>query len=219
MLFFGHWASLIPMATLAATLIVVAYHMSEWRSFIRTFKSPKSDVAVMVVTFSLTVIVDLTVAIQTGIILSAILFIRRMAQVSQVNVLTRDLQEETSVEEGETTAIPEGIEVFEVYGSLFFGAVEQFNESIRSLRKKPKVFVLETSNLLAIDATGLRAVEDLVADLKGRSIRFIVSGLHKQPLSALQQAGILDHIGEDNVCGDLAEAMEKARQFVAGSAT
>jgi SulP family sulfate permease len=220
MVFFGQWAALIPMATLAAILIVVAYNMSEWHSFVRTFRSPKSDVAVMLVTFFLTVIVDLTAAIQIGVILSAILFIRRMAQVSQVNVLTRDLEEGRTEDESEpATPIPEGVEVFEVYGSLFFGAVEQFNESIRSLRKKPKVFILETRNLLAIDATGLRAIEDLVRDLSGLRIRFILSGLHKQPLFALQQAGILDLIGEDNLCGTLQESLDLAGKILETAGT
>jgi SulP family sulfate permease len=213
MLFFGQWASLIPMPTLAAVLVGVSYSMSEWRSFAKILKSPKSDVAVLLVTFFLTVLVDLTVAIQIGVILSSLLFIRRMSQVSQVNALTRGLEDE-----GESDApgaqkldAPPGVEVFEVYGSLFFGAVDQFNESIRELDRKPKIFILETSTLLAIDASGLRAVEDLAKDFKHHGVAFYIAGLHKQPLFAMAQAGILEIIGEDNLFGSVDEAIEKAR--------
>jgi SulP family sulfate permease len=218
MLLFGRWAALIPMPTLAAILLVVAYTMSEWHSFVKTLRSPRSDVAVMVVTFALTVVVDLTVAIQVGVILSAMLFIRRMAEVSQVTPLTRDLKEAEEADEdgAHPGAVPEGVEVFEVFGTLFFGAVEQFTETMRTLERPPKVFILETRNLLAIDATGIRAIEDLVARLKGGGTSFILSGIHKQPLVAIAQAGLVEQIGEDNLCGTLAEALERARA-IAGS--
>jgi SulP family sulfate permease len=215
-LLFGRWASLIPLPTLAAILVVVAYNMSEWHSFVRMLRSPRSDVAVMLVTFGLTVIVDLTVAIQVGVILSAILFIRRMAEVSQVTPLTKDLKEAEDQDEETLGAgtVPEGVEVFEVFGTLFFGAVEQFSETMRELEKPPKIFILETKSLLAIDASGLRALEDLLTSLKGAGTKFILSGLHKQPLFAIAQAGLLEKIGEDNLCGSLPEALDKARSMV-----
>jgi SulP family sulfate permease len=194
---------------------VVAYNMSEWHSFVKTFRAPRSDVAVMLVTFALTVIVDLTVAIQVGVILSAMLFIRRMAEVSHVTPLTKDLTEGDEAEEdvARSKGLPDGVEVFEVHGTLFFGAVEQFTETMRALEKTPKVFILETRNLLAIDATGIRAIEDLVSQLTHGGTRFILSGIHKQPLFAITQAGVLDRIGEGNVCGTLAEALERARSL------
>jgi SulP family sulfate permease len=102
------------------------------------------------------------------------------------------------------------VEVFDVYGSLFFGAVDQFTETIRSLEKTPKVFILETRNLLAIDATGIRALEDLLAQFSHQGTHFLIAGIHKQPLFAITQAGFLDRIGEDNVCGSLAEALARA---------
>ncbi len=216
LLVFGQWATLIPMPTLAAILIVVSYNMSEWHSFVKILKSPRSDVAVMLVTFGLTVMVDLTTAIQTGVILSALLFIRRMAQVSQVTPITKDLQVENEgdVETGQEIEVPKGIEVFEIYGTLFFGAVEQFNESIRAVEEKPKVFILETRTLLAIDASGLRALEELAKDLKHQGIQLFISGIHKQPLFALHQSGIFEQIGEENIFGTLTEALEKARRMV-----
>ena len=215
MLVAGQWAALIPMPALAAILVVVAYHMSEWHSFLKILKSPLSDIAVMLVTFFLTVVIDLTVAIEVGIVLAALLFMRRMAEVSQVNALTRDLQEEGEEEEdGAKTAIPPGVDVFEVYGSLFFGAVDQFTESMRPLEKTPKVLILETQHLLAIDATGLRALEDLATQLQHQKSHFILSGIHKQPLFAITNSGLLDRIGEDNVCGSLTEAVQRAKRLM-----
>lgn len=212
MIFFGKWAALIPLPALAAILIVVAYNMSEWHSFVKVLRSPKSDVAVMLITFGLTVIIDLTVAIEVGIVLAALLFMRRMSEVSHVNAITRDLQEERDEEDTGISRriIPQGVEVFEVYGTLFFGAVDQFTESMRFLVKKPRVLILETRNLLAIDATGIHAVENLIPELSQQKIHLIISGIHKQPLFAMQQAGLFDQIGEDNVCGNLDEALARA---------
>ena len=212
-LFFGRWADLIPLPALAAILVVVAYNMSEWRSFKKVLRSPLSDVAVMLVTFTLTVLVDLTVAIEVGVVLAALLFMRRMSEVSQVNAITRDLQDEREEEEttGPKSVIPDGVEVFEVYGTLFFGAVDQFTESMRSLESKRKVLILETKNLLAVDATGLRALDELVYQLSQQKTHFLLSGIHKQPLFAMQQSGLLDRLGEDNVCGGLDEALQRAK--------
>jgi SulP family sulfate permease len=215
-LFFGQWATLIPLPTLAAILIVVSYNMSEWHSFLKILRSPRSDIAVMMVTFVLTVVVDLTVAIEVGVVLSALLFMRRMAEVSQVNAITRDLREEGEEEEekGPKLVVPDGVEVFEVYGSLFFGAVDQFTESLRAVEKRPKLLILETGNLLAIDASGLRALEDLANQLSHQGTGFLISGIHKQPLFAIQQSGLLDRLGEDNLCGNLSEALERASNLL-----
>jgi len=216
MLFFARWAVLIPFPALAAILVVVAYNMSEWRSFKKVLRSPLSDVAVMLVTFALTVIVDLTVAIEVGIVLAALLFMRRMSEVSQVNAITRDLQDEREEEEAAVSrpVIPDGVEVFELYGTLFFGAVDQFTESMRFLENKPKVLILETKNLFAVDATGLRALDELVHQLSHQKTHFLLSGIHKQPLFAMQQSGLLDRLGEDNVCGSLDEALKRAGELV-----
>jgi SulP family sulfate permease len=216
MLFFAKWAVLIPFPALAAILVVVAYNMSEWRSFKKVLRSPLSDVSVMLVTFTLTIIVDLTVAIEVGIVLAALLFMRRMSEVSQVNAITRDLQDEREDEESAVSksVVPEGVEVFELYGTLFFGAVDQFTESMRFLENKPKVLILETKHLLAVDATGLRALDELVHQLSQQKTHFLLSGIHKQPLFAMQQSGLLDRLGEDNVCGSLDEALKRAGELI-----
>jgi SulP family sulfate permease len=216
-LVFGRWAALIPFPTLAAFLVVVSYNMSEWHSFLKVLRSPMSDVAVLLVTFALTVVVDLTVAIEVGVVLAALLFMKRMSEVSQVNAITRDLQDEMEEEDSPLPkrSIPEGVEVFEVYGTLFFGAVEQFTESMRFLESKPAVLILETRNLLAVDATGLRALEELLHQLSHQKTHFIISGIHKQPLFAMQGSGLLDRLGEDNICGSLDEALKRAETLLA----
>jgi SulP family sulfate permease len=130
--------------------------------------------------------------------------------------LTRDLKEAEEQEGRAPTpiSVPDGAEVFEVYGSLFFGAVDQFTETIRGLEKKPRVFILETKNLLAIDATGIRALEDLLTQLSHEGTQFMISGIHKQPLFAITQAGLLDRIGAQNLCGNLEEALHKAQHML-----
>ncbi|MFZ1977061.1 MAG: STAS domain-containing protein, partial [Bacteroidota bacterium] len=140
-------------------------------------------------------------------------FIQRMSEVTQVTPLTRDLKEENDEgSEGDVAiAIPAGIEVYEVFGSLFFGAVDQFTESLRSMTSKPRIFILETKNLLAIDASGLRALESLAEELTRQGTQFFISGIHKQPLFAIEQSGFLYKIGEEHVFGSLGEALEKAR--------
>src|SRR5205807_3642757 len=131
----GHWAALIPMATLAAILVVVAYHMSEWRAFVAEFSSPKSDVIVLLTTFLLTVLVDLTVAIEVGMVLAAFLFIRRMAEVTNINAVTRELEDDLNGDETDPNAVsrrrvPDGVEVYEINGPFFFGAAELFKDTL-----------------------------------------------------------------------------------------
>ena len=202
-----------------------SYNMSEWRSFKKLLRSPKSDIIILIVTFLLTVIVDLTVAIEVGVVLSALFFMRRMAEVSQVNAITKDIKDELDgkFESDESyIKMPDGVEIFEVFGSLFFGAVEQFTESLRTFEKKPKYLILETSHLLSIDATGLRALEDLESKLTRQKIKFIISGLHKQPLFAMIQSGLVDKIGEDYLFGSITEALSfieesKTKSFIEDS--
>lgn len=217
MLFFGRWAALIPMPALAAILVVVAYNMSEWRTFRKLLRYPKSDVLVLVATFVLTVLIDLTVAIEVGIVLSALLLMKRMSDTTEMQIITRGIaegeQEEDEIDDYhiESRDVPDDVAVFEVQGSLFFGAVEQFKETLGELRTHPRVFILRTRNVRAIDATGLQAVEDLVTRLNKEGVRFLVSGVHAQPMMAMRAAGLIDLIGEENLCGNIDEALKKAR--------
>src|SRR5262249_8226706 len=142
----GRWASLIPMATLAAILVVVSYHMSEWRTFLAELRSPKSDVAVLVTTFALPVLVDLPVGIEIGMVLAAFLFIRRMAEVTNVSAVTRELEDDTTTDEIDDNAtsrrvVPAGVEIYEINGPFFFGAVETFKDTLGRIAKKPRVLI------------------------------------------------------------------------------
>lgn len=220
MIFFGKLASYIPLATLAAILIVVAYNMSEWHAFAKTFRGPRSDVAILLTTFFLTLLVDLTVAIEVGVVLAAFLFLRQMAGVTQAQLITKDV-EEIEEEKDDPNAIakrdvPDGVEVFEIYGSLFYAAVDQFKDSLRFIERAPKVLILRTRNLLAVDASGLRALEDLFERTQREGTMLVLSGIHKQPLYLLNSSGLIDRIGEQNVCGSIDEALERARQIIRG---
>ena len=219
MLFFGSWAAYIPMATLAAILIIVAYNMSEWHAFVKTFRGPRSDVAILLTTFLLTLLVDLTVAIEVGVVLAAFLFLRQMAGVTQTQLITKDIEEveedKDDVNANAKRVVPDGVEVFEIYGSLFYAAVDQFKDSLRLVEKPAKVLVLRTRNLLAVDASGLRALEDLYERTRKEGTVLVLSGIHKQPLFLLNSSGLIDRIGEDNVCGGIDEAIERARQIIA----
>src|SRR2546426_11149859 len=162
-LFFGRWAGLIPLATLAAILVVVAFHMSEWRTFLSEFRAPKSDVAVLLTTFLLTVLVDLTVAIEVGMVLAAFLFMRRMAEVTNISVLTHEFADPVDDFEHDPNAvrnrvIPEGVQVYEITGPFFFGAAEMFKDRVGRIAGKPKVLIVRMRHVPAIDSTGLHAL-------------------------------------------------------------
>jgi SulP family sulfate permease len=219
LLFAGQWAALIPMPTLAAILVVVAYNMSEWHAFVRLLKSPKSDVAVLLVTFLLTVLIDLTVAIQVGVVLAAFLFLQRMATMTQVSQITGALFEGEDDRYGEPQSVerrtvPPGVEVFEIYGSLFFGAIERFNDAMRRIEKHPKVLVLRMREVTAIDASGLQSLDDLLARTKRKRATLVLSGVHSQTLAAVERSGLADRIGRENILPDIDRALERATEIL-----
>ncbi len=217
MLFLGRWAGLIPLACLAAILVIVAYHMSEWRWFISIFKSPKSDVAVLLTTFLLTVLVDLTVAIQVGMVLAVFLFMRRMALVTNVGMVTREFNDEEETDDPNAIAkrkVPEGVEVYEINGPFFFGAVHKFRDAMRITEKQPKARIIRMRDVPVMDATGLQALRDEFSNSKKKGIPFIISDIHAQPLIALERAGLLDEIGEDNVFGNIDDALNRTRELL-----
>ena len=215
-LFAGKWAGLIPMATLAAILVVVAYHMSEWRTFRSELRAPKSDVAVLLTTFALTVVVDLTVAIQVGMVLAAFLFMRRMAEVTNVSMVTRELSDRADDELTDPNAmrrrvVPKGVDVYEINGPFFFGAAEQFKDTIGQIAANPKVLIIRMRHVPAIDSTGLHALQELVRRGRREKILVLLADVHAQPLIALGRSDLLDEIGEDNVFGNIDDALNHAR--------
>ncbi|MBN1928314.1 MAG: sulfate permease [Chlorobiaceae bacterium] len=217
MLVFGSWAKLIPMPTLAAILIVVAWNMSEHHVFRQLLKSPKSDVAVLLTTFFLTVIFDLTIAIEIGMLLSVILFMKQMASLSNVGVVTgelKDAEDENDPNAIITRAIPEGVDVFEVSGPFFFGAASKFKDAMHVVGKPPAIRIIRMRKVLSIDATGLNMLKELVKDCRKTGTKLILSGVHAQPMFAMQQYGLADEIGEENLFGNIDDALDRARTLL-----
>ena len=215
-LFFGRWAGLIPLATLAAILVVVAFHMSEWRTFVSEFRAPKSDVAVLLTTFLLTVLVDLTVAIEVGMVLAAFLFMRRMAEVTNISVLTHEFTDPVDDFEHDPNAvrnrvIPEGVQVYEITGPFFFGAAEMFKDRVGRIAGKPKVLIVRLRHVPAIDSTGLHALRDLARRSQREGTLVILSDVHAQPVVALERSGLYDELTEDNIHGNIDDALNRAR--------
>ncbi len=217
MLLFGKWAKLIPMPALAAILIVVAWNMSEVKVFRQLLKSPRSDVIVLVTTFGLTVVFDLTIAIEIGMLLAVILFMQRMAQLSNVGVITKELTDRDEEDDPNTIVtrkVPDGVEVFEINGPFFFGAASKFREAMRIVEKAPKIRIIRMRSVLSIDATGLNMMRELLKDSNKTDTRLILSGVHAQPLFALQQYGLYDEIGEEHIFGNIDDALDHARELL-----
>ncbi|TAL17195.1 sulfate permease [bacterium] len=217
LLFFGKWAALIPMATLAGILVVVSYHMSEWHSFVKTFKSPKSDVAVLLITFALTLLVDLTVAIQVGVVLAALLFMKRMADVSQAGFV--DVNEQGELEEKihSDLFIPKEVTIYKIRGPFFFGASEKLTSTLGLLQEHPRVLILNMRMVPAMDATGLNAMEDILKKTKKQGTLFLLFGLQQQPRGVLEKGGLLETIGSENILPDLKAALARAEHVKGAS--
>lgn len=214
-LFVGKWAALIPMATLAGILVIVAYNMSEWESFLSVMKGPRSDVAVLVITFLLTVIVDLTVAIEIGMVLAAFLFMRNMTKSSNVNILTREMTAEEGTDDNDPMSgysIPSGVEVFEINGPLFFGAAYKFKEAMKFIEKTPQVLIVRMRKVPIIDATGIRMLGDLHKESTHRGTKLILSEVESEQVTQeLQKARLLFAIGKGNVLSSFERALERSR--------
>ena len=213
-LFFGRWAGLIPLTVLAAILIVVSYHMSEWRTFRAELSAPRSDVAVLLTTFLLTVFVDLTLAVEVGMVLAAFLFMRRMSEVTSISSVTREFNDREGPEmalysEGRT-GIPPSVQIYAVDGPFFFGAASKFRETLEQVAGRPRVLVLLMRNVPAIDSTGINALRDIVRRFRGGGTRVILVGVHAQPMAALARSPLLAELGEENLVGELDEALALA---------
>ena len=214
-LFFGKMAALIPLATLAAIVLWVAYRMAEWRVFKSELSAPRSDAIVMVVTFLLTVLVDLTVGIGVGMVLASFLFMKRMAEVTNVTMMSREFQDSgPSVDRAGaiyTRRIPRGVEVYEINGPFFFGAAEKFKDTLSEVSKKPKVLIIRMRNVPAIDSTAMHALRDLVRRTRKDGTVVYFADVHAQPLVALSRSELLEEIGQENMFGDVDEALTAAR--------
>ena len=218
MLFLGGLAQHIPLCCLAGILVVVSYNMSEWRSFRMLFGSPRSDVAVLLVTFLLTVFVDLTIAIEAGIVLAALLFIRRVVKVAEVRVMkdewSDDLEE---LHERNRVSLPPGVEVYEINGPFFFGLSHKFEEAARLIEKKPRVRILRLRHVPLIDATGIHALGEFWKKCRSSDITLILSGVNPQPEEILKKSGLYERIGAPYIRSSFEEAVKQAQFLVAGS--
>lgn len=221
MLFLGRYAALIPMATLGGVVAIVAYNMSELHLVKGIFKSTRSDILVMLTSFLLTVFIDLTVAIQAGVLLAAFLFIRRMSESTEARNITRLLAGAPEAPRADDLGqpgieVPENVEVFEIYGALFFGAADKFKDTLLSNRRnRPRVLVLRMRHVLVLDATALHSLEEVYAHATARGITLVLSGVTAQPLMLMVRSGFLDRIGQINVHGHIVDALARAREILA----
>ncbi len=216
MLVLGKYAEMIPMAALAAVLFQVAFNMCGYRAVIKMFKLPKSDVMVMLVAFFLTVVIDLTVAIEVGVLLAAILFIKRMSEVAEVDAVTDAIRaDDEEVSHNELARqVPKGVIVYELAGSLFFGAVDKFKETLNRIAVKPKILIIRMRSVSSIDAAGIQMIEDLMIRCKKDGTQLLLSGVHAQPVVALTRAGVLKQLGEENALGNIDAALNRAREIL-----
>ena len=206
--FAGPLAKWIPLSCLAGILVIVAYHMSEWRSFLALLRGPKSDIAVLAATFFLTVFVDLTVAIEAGMVLAAFLFMHRMASVTRFQLT---VPEDTVQSRPKT---PEGVEVYEITGPLFFGVSHQFEEAMRIIEKMPRVRILKLEHVPAIDASGQHSLEQFHKKCQRAKIELVLVGVRPQPLKVMKKTGFYEHLGADHFTDSHEGALRLAEHWL-----
>jgi sulfate permease, SulP family len=204
----------IPLAVLAAVLVVVSIRMGEWHQFVRFRRWPKSDAAVFFCAFGLTVAVDLPTAVGTSLILASALLVKRLAETAQVEPDASVTQGDSAGQQTTGREIPKGVLVYRVFGAFFFGAADKLESSLRRAGQLPEVLILRMRDVLTLDATGLDALEDLQEKLKKDRKQLVLCGPHSQPLFALTRAGFLEKIGMENVCGDMDASLARARQIL-----
>lgn len=209
MLFFGKWAILIPMPVLAGILIVVSYNMSEMKSFFSILRGHKYDIFILLSTFILTVFVDLTVAIEVGVVLSSLLFMQRMSNLSKVIPI------ETESDSLENYAdIPKGVEIFEISGPFFFAAARRYEETLKDISHTSKVVIIRMRHVPFIDGTGIRNLKATIKDLKSRRIQIILSGVQPEVLVELEKGGISTLIGPGNITSSFDLALARMEQIM-----
>lgn len=218
LLFLMPLARFIPMACLAGVLVVVSYNMSGWRSFTALLKNPKSDVIVLLITFFLTVIFDLTVAIAVGLLLACLLFIKRIMETTEITAIKEEIhvEDEAGIMHDESITIPAGVEVYEINGPYFFGVATQFEELMSDFRDKSKVRVIRMRKVPFIDSTGIHNLSNFCEMSFKNKIVVVLSGVNPQVHSALYKAGFYDLVGEKNICPNINVALSRAEEIMKG---
>jgi len=206
MLFFGKWAKLIPMSCLAGILIVVSYNMSEWRSFRSILRGSKYDIVVLLTTFFLTVLVDLTIAIEVGIVLASLLFMQRMSKTGQVYSANKDsdMLEDYSI-------LPEGVDVFEISGPFFFAAAKQYNEVLKDINAESMGIIIRMRHVPFIDSTGVQNFKEVISQMQSKGVNVNLSGVRREVRDDLKKVGMLELIGEENIFANFDEAVKAVR--------
>ena len=217
-LFLMPLAQYIPMACLAGVLVVVSYGMSGWRSFRALMRNPKSDVAVLLLTFFLTIIFDLTIAIEVGIICACLLFMKRMSETTDVKVIYNeiDLNEDADMERGnlEHLTIPEGVEVYEINGPYFFGAGNRFEDIMGRYGNRPKVRIIRMRKVPFIDSTGLHNLENMCLMSQKEGITIVLSGVNEKVENVLKRNNFEQLLGNENICNHIDLALARAREII-----
>ena len=210
-------AAYIPMACLAGVLVIVSYGMSGWSTFVQMMRNPKSDITVLLITFFLTVIFDLTVAIEVGLLIACLLFMRRMAETTQIKVIAGEIDpnEETDAEvHEEHLVIPKGVEVYEINGPYFFGIASKFDDIMVNLEKRPKVRIIRMRRVPFIDSTGMHNLQNLCQMSHREGIHIVLSGVQPKVYSVLENNGFCEMLGKDHICPNINVALKKAEEIV-----
>jgi SulP family sulfate permease len=207
-------AKFIPLATLSAVLVNVALHMGEWHNFARLPKWPVCDTAVFLVAFVLTVVVDLTVAVEVGMVLAAMLFIKRSSETTQIMAVDESTETEGSHHSLVGKEIPQGVMVYRMMGAFFFGAVDKLESVLKREKQEPDVLILRMRKVVAMDATGLNALEDLYERLHRKGKHLVLSAPHTHPLMVMEKADFIDRLGRENVCPHIDAALARAREIL-----
>ena len=218
-LFLMPLAKYIPMACLAGVLVVVSYGMSGWRSFLAVMKNPKSDITVLLITFFLTIIFDLTIAIEVGLIIACLLFMKRMSETTDVKAITEEidpnLESEFSTGNLEHLIIPKGVEVYEINGPYFFGAGNKFEEIMASFGDRPQVRIIRMRKVPFVDSTGIHNLTNLCEMSQKEGIQVVLSGVREKVNAQLEHAGFYHLIGEENICSHINLALKRANEIIA----
>jgi SulP family sulfate permease len=213
LLFLGDLTKHIPMACLAGVLVIVAYNMSEWRTFKALMKNPKSDVAVLLATFLLTVIFDLTIAIEIGLLLAVVLFLRRISETTSISIFKSEIDEADYVEgssDTEKLLLPKGVEVYEIEGPFFFGVANKFEETMKQIGDKPAIRIIRMRKVPFIDSTGTHNLENLIKMSKKDKTQILLSGVNDNVRNVLTNVGIEKLLGSENIYPNINEALERA---------
>lgn len=216
LMFGANLAAYVPLPVLAAILFVVAWNMGEWLEIGEVFKQSYADIAVWTATFLLTVLADLTVAVEVGMVLAALLYIRRVAQTTTVSRVTHEYIEAGRPHILQDKAIPDYVAIFRIHGPFLFGGTDKLREISDHAEGLPRVVVLRLRNMTAIDATGLSAIEELADELKAQGRTLVLCGAPRQPMAALQRAQLHERLGDQNICESVQAALDRAAAIAAG---